>query len=117
MHQLYEQSFPKRCSPHPSHVDEPGANPLNLVCYMWCELLPIYGMPDNPAHKELDETFLQVMDGIHPAIGVDPLPRKCPASNGFGHWQHYYPEGVGAIIIDTLKSNRAGLKSPALLHG
>jgi hypothetical protein len=95
MHQLYEQCFAKRCSPHLSHVDEPGANPLNLVCYMWWDLMPIYGMPDNPAHKELDKAILQVMES---SLQLDSIPCRESALHGLGHWQSQYPERVGQII-------------------
>jgi hypothetical protein len=32
---LFAQLFANRCSPHLSHLDERGANPLNSACYMW----------------------------------------------------------------------------------
>jgi hypothetical protein len=34
IYSLFAELFTQRCSPHLSHLDEPGANPLNLVCYM-----------------------------------------------------------------------------------
>ena len=94
-HQLYEQCFARRCSPHLSHVDEPGANPLNLVCYMWWDIIPLYGKPDDPAHRELDEAVLQVMEST---LQLDSIPCRESALHGLGHWQHAYPEPVGAII-------------------
>ncbi|MGO9244485.1 MAG: hypothetical protein ACLQDC_06905 [Verrucomicrobiia bacterium] len=36
---LFESYFAAKCSLHLSHIDEPGANPLNSVCYMWWDLL------------------------------------------------------------------------------
>jgi len=95
IHQLYEQCFAKRCSSHLSHVDEPGANPLNLVCYMWWDLMPISGMPDNPTHREMDEAILQVMDST---LQLDSIPCRESALHGLGHWQPQYPERVGKII-------------------
>src|SRR5690349_17685407 len=50
IHQLYEQCFFKRCTPHLSHIDEPGAGPLNMVCYMWWDIIPIAGKSDDPMH-------------------------------------------------------------------
>jgi len=95
--QLFEQCFAKRCSPHLSHLDEPGANPLNLVCYMWWDIIPLYGKPDDPApeRREMDETVLQVMEST---LQLDSIPCRESALHGLGHWQHYYPGRVGEII-------------------
>ena len=47
---LFRDLFATRCTNHLSHLDEKGLNldevgarPLNLVCYMWWELAPFYG--------------------------------------------------------------------------
>ena len=93
--QLYEQCFARRCSPHLSHVDEPGANPLNLVCYMWWDLIPIAGRPDDPTRRAMDEEILQVMEST---LQLDSIPCREGALHGLGHWQHEYPQRVGEII-------------------
>ena len=104
IHQLYEQCFARRCSPHPlapparagvSHIDEPGANPLNLVCYMWWDILPIAGQPDDPQRRELDEAILGVMEST---LQLDSIPCRESALHGLGHWQPAYPARVGEII-------------------
>ena len=95
IHQLYEQCFARRCSSHLSHIDEPGANPLNMVCYMWWDIIPLYGKPDDPAHREMDEAILQVMEST---LQLDSIACRESALHGLGHWQHAYPERVGQII-------------------
>jgi hypothetical protein len=95
MHQLYEQCFARRCTPHLSHIDEPGTNPLNMVCYMWWDILPIYGKPDDPARRDMDGATLQVMEST---LQLDSIPCRESALHGLGHWQMYYPERVGEII-------------------
>ena len=95
IHQLYEQCFARRCSSHLSHIDEPGANPLNMVCYMWWDIIPLYGKPDDPAHSEMDEAILQVMEST---LQLDSIACRESALHGLGHWQHAYPERVGQII-------------------
>src|SRR5260221_3862684 len=35
---LFEQVMAVRCSPHLSHLDERGVNPLNSACYMWWDI-------------------------------------------------------------------------------
>jgi hypothetical protein len=105
IHQLYEQCFAPRCSPHLSHLDEPGANPLNMVCYMWWDIIPLYGQPREPAHRELDEAILHVMDST---LQLDSIACRESALHGLGHWQHAYPERVGGII-DRFSMSRPDL--------
>jgi hypothetical protein len=95
IYSLYEQCFLQRCSPHLSYVDEPGASPLNLVCYMWWDIIPIAGNPQDASHSALDEAILQVMEST---LQLDSIPCRESALHGLGHWQHAYPEQVGAII-------------------
>ena len=102
-HQLYEQCFAKRCSPHLSHLDEPGVSPLNLVCYMWWDIMPIYGHPDDPIWKEMDEEILRVMEST---LQLDSLACRESALHGLGHWQHQYPQRVGEIIDKFSMSHR-----------
>lgn len=94
-HQLYEQCFAKRCTPHLSHIDEPGASPLNLVCYMWWDIIPLTSHPKDPKWKEFDQAILQVMEST---LLLDSIPCRESALHGLGHWQHQYPERVGEII-------------------
>src|SRR5258707_7560559 len=42
---LFCKLMQPRCSPHLSHRDEPGRSPLNAVCYMWWDTMPVYGGP------------------------------------------------------------------------
>lgn len=94
-HRLYEQCFAKRCTPHLSHIDEPGAGPLNGVCYMWWDIIPIAGRPEDPAGEAFDRTILQVMDST---LQLDSIACRESALHGLGHWQHAYPQQVGTII-------------------
>jgi hypothetical protein len=103
IHQLYEQCFAKRCTPHLSHIDEPGAGPLNMVCYMWWDIIPIHGNPTDPARKEFDQTILQVMDST---LQLDSIACRESALHGLGHWQHEYPEQIGEIINRFSMSRR-----------
>lgn len=95
IHRLFEQCFARRCSPHLSHLDEPAANPLNLVCYMWWDIIPISGRPEDAMWKEFDQAILQVMEST---LQLDSIPCRESALHGLGHWQPAYPERVGEII-------------------
>jgi len=95
IHGLYEQCFARRCSPHLSHIDEPGANPLNMICYMWWDIAPLSGHPEEPKRKEFDAEILGVMEST---LQLDSIACRESALHGLGHWQHSYPERVGEII-------------------
>jgi hypothetical protein len=99
---LYEDCFAKRCTHHLSHLDEPGAGPLNLVCYMWWDILPVAGNPDDPARKEMDQALLQVMDA---ALQLDSIACQESALHGLGHWHLHYPNLVEEIIQGFLQRN------------
>jgi hypothetical protein len=95
IHQLYEQCFAKRCTPHLSHLDEPGASPLNLVCYMWWDIVPLMGHAEDSTGAEFDRSILHVMEST---LELDSIACQESALHGLGHWQHQYPEHVGEII-------------------
>lgn len=103
IHQLYEQCFLQRCTPHFSHLGEPGASPLNLVCYMWWDIIPIHGKPDVPERSELDHEILGILEST---LQLDSIACRESALHGLGHWQHYYPQRVGEIIDAFLMSHR-----------
>ena len=48
---LFQQLFAERCTNHLSHLDEAGAGDLNEMCYMWWDIFPASGQPDNPAQS------------------------------------------------------------------
>ncbi len=49
VHTLFAKLFAPRCTPHLSHLDEPGAGPLNVVCYMWWDVYPLDRSPGRSA--------------------------------------------------------------------
>jgi hypothetical protein len=111
---LFAEVFARRCSPHLSHLDEAGANPLNTIVYMWWDVLPICGTPNDPARHEIDQTCLTVMGKV---LGIDSLACQESALHGLGHWKSAYPEQVEKLIDDFLNTHpqvRAELKNYAM---
>ena len=102
---LFEQVMAARCSQHLSHLDEPGANPLNGMCYMWWDILPIHGRPDLPDRREFDAEALAVLERLL-AIPHDACRES--ALHGFGHWCFDYPGVAGAI--DNFLARTPGLR-------
>jgi hypothetical protein len=76
---------------------------LNLVCYMWWDIIPIYGQPDVPERSELDQEILGVLEST---LQLDSIACRESALHGLGHWQHYYPQRVGEIIDAFLMKYR-----------
>lgn len=97
---LFERFFALRCSPHLSHLNEPEANPLNVICYMWWDLLPIDGQPKD--HPEEDAACLDVMQ-----MTLDLASDACRESalHGLGHWHRAYPKQVEALIDVSARLN------------
>ena len=117
MESLFEQCFALRCSPFLSHLDEPGVNPLNAVCYMWWDVIPIHGLayhcPELADSVALDQACLAVMQKI---LKMDSVACQESALHGLGHWKSYYADPTN-FITDFLKRHRkirAELKEYAL---
>jgi hypothetical protein len=100
IHLLFEDCFAKRCTPHLSHIDEPGASPLNLVCYMWWDIIPIGPQPNDPGRMDLDREILGVMEST---LQLGSLACCESALHGLGHWKAYYPQRIEGIIAAFLK--------------
>src|SRR5436190_3817571 len=95
---LFEQVMAARCSPHLSHLDEKGANPLNGACYMWWDILPIHGCPEEPARADFDAEVLEVLRRLL-AIPHDACRES--ALHGISEWSIYYQQ-VSGIVEDFL---------------
>jgi hypothetical protein len=108
---LFEQVMAVRCSPHLLHLAEPGANPLNSACYMWWDMFPIHGSPDEPDRAEFDAEVLNVQRRIL-AIPHDACRES--ALHGLGHWALYYPR-VSEIISEFLRHTR-GLRPELVVY-
>lgn len=102
---LFEQVMAARCSPHLLHRDEQGAKPLNDICYMWWDVLPIHGRPEEPVRAEFDAEVLVVLRRLL-AIPHDACRES--ALHGIGHWADYYPSA--AKIVDDFLASTPGLR-------
>ena|SRR5579871_6260669 len=102
---LFKDCFAARCSPHLGHLDEPGANPLNDICYMWWDILPLHGLehhyPQRPDSAAIDRRILSVM-----AQGLSLNSDACLESSlhGLDHWRPYYGKEVKQIIDNFIKA-------------
>lgn len=90
---LFRDLLAVRCSPHLSHRDEPGANPLNVVCYMWWDLVPICPVPEE--RQVIFDAVLQVQTAI---LELPSLACQEAALHGFGHWLNTHESAIQATI-------------------
>lgn len=100
---LFERLFALRCSDHLGHVDEPGANPLNMACYMWWDLFPTWGRPHEAERHEVDAELLGVMKQV---LALDSVACQESALHGLGHWQGHYPDLVRTVVDDYLAAQQ-----------
>jgi hypothetical protein len=95
MASIFRDLFVPRCTPHLSHRSETEAGPLNSVCYMWWDILPLVPQPESRERRDVDAAALEVMEQ---ALGLDSIACQESALHGLGHWKQAYPAGVTAII-------------------
>jgi hypothetical protein len=92
---LFRQLFRPRCSPHLSHRDGANAAPLNSICYMWWDIMPVYGGPVPQDRQALQEAALETMAAV---LALDSLACQESALHGLGHWHSGFPEQTEALI-------------------
>jgi len=102
---LFERVMAVRCSPHLSHLDEPGANPLNSACYMWWDVLPIHGCPEEPARAGFDAEVLLVLRRL---LSIPHDACRESALHGISEWSLYYPQA--SEIVEEFLSRTPNLR-------
>lgn len=95
---LFEQVMAQRCSPYLSHLDEQGANPLNAVCYMWWDILPIHGQPGQAGRDEFDTEVQHILKQL---LSIPHDACRESALHGISEWQLYYPQ-IEAVVDEWL---------------
>lgn len=114
---LFRDYFAPRCADVLSHRDEPEANPLNLVCYMWWDVLPWWWGDDQALAGESIEACLAAMTET---LRIDSVAVRESALHGLGHSVLLSPEveaRVGAVVddfLDTYEDLRPELRDYAL---
>lgn len=106
MGRLFSELFLPRCtnvlstsSPSGMRFDgrwHKGAiSPLNDVCYMWWDLLPLCGSPGQPEWRRCDDAVFGVLEGT---LELPSAACQESALHGLGHWAIEYPERVATIV-------------------
>jgi hypothetical protein len=100
---VFEQCFLVRCTPHLSHLDDPGAGALNPVCYMWWDIFPLSGQPEDATRREIDEACLSVMEST---LRLPSVACQESALHGLGHWGLSYKSQCQSIISTFMQRHR-----------
>jgi hypothetical protein len=104
---LYQECFGCLCQSGLSHLNECAENPLNGVCYMFWDVCPLYGKPNEPSARDCDIECLRVMDQT---LTIDHDACRESALHGLGHWAVAYPSRVALIVTQGLKTVRKRLR-------
>lgn len=104
---VFEQIFAPRCMPTilPSNntveeEDTDPAYPLNWVCFMWWDIIMLYGKSGDPVREVFDTHCIDVMEQT---LKLDSIACQHAALHGLGHWNRGYPERIVKIIDDFLE--------------
>jgi hypothetical protein len=102
---VFEQVMAVRCSPHLSHLDEQPANPLNSACYIWWDILPISGEPENTSRAQFDAEVLRVLARL---LSIPHDACRESALHGISEWYFHYPRAEA--IVDEWLARTPGLR-------
>jgi hypothetical protein len=108
---LFTRLFAPRCSGGLGHRSRGIDHTLDSSCYMWWDIIPFSGAPDDLERRSLDEAALTVMREI---LALPSEACRESALHGLGHWQRAYPAQVLTIIDGALRD--AADWSPELIQ-
>jgi len=101
MYIVFEKLFAPRCSPNlTAFKDTSHLNPLNSICFMWWDIIPLYGKSGENNREVLDSYCVDVMECT---LHLGSIACQEGALHGLGHWRRAYPERIQKIIDDFLK--------------
>jgi hypothetical protein len=95
MFEVFRQCFSRKCSNQLSHKETVASLTYNNVCYMWWDVLPRHGVPQQPALESADAAIIDVLTKI---LALDSIACVESAIHGLGHWHAAYPDSVAKII-------------------
>jgi len=99
---VFARLFQPRCEPVLSHLDEPGGNALNRICYMWWDIMPIGATTAPPQTDPIQQACLAEM---RETLRLPNPACQESALHGLGHWARAYPEFAATTIDAYLAAN------------
>jgi hypothetical protein len=92
---LYKNCFTPRCAPVLGHIDEPGANPLNAICYMLWDVTPLTYWEKR---ERKEDAYAAIFDVLKFALTSTNPACVESALHGLGHMHYKMPRQVEQII-------------------
>ena len=112
IYSLFEHIFALRCAPVLSHLDEPGANDLNSICYIWWDEIGIHVKRWDRERRDMDQAILDVM---RRTLALPNVACQESALHGLGHNIRGYRDQIASIIEEYLVAN-PGLRPELRLY-
>lgn len=107
MRVLYTDCFERRAAPVLSHRDEPGANPINLICYMLWDITPLAYWEGRPGKEVVHDSVLGVLEA---ALALNNVACQESALHGLGHVKAYSDQDRVARIIGEFLMKRTAVR-------
>lgn len=99
---LYRDCFANRCTQSLSHLDEHSDSPLNAICYMLWDVIPISYLEGHPDEPLLSEACFSVLSNT---LSIEHLACQEAAIHGYGEFHHQYPDLVEDAMNRFLQTN------------
>jgi len=98
---VYSEIFEQRCAPVLGHINEPGGNALNYICYMLWDVSPLSYWERSRERTTFYGAVCEVLE-----YSPQSSNRACVESglHGLGHIFSSYPERVQQVIDGFLHS-------------
>lgn len=101
---VYSQIFAARCTAALGHLSEVPEQPLNMLCYMWWDIIVLEETGDSRLDREFFEALIEAMGRI---LAIPQAACQEGALHGLGHWGEHAPARAEALIDAYLAENRA----------
>ena len=101
---FYGDVFLPCCQPlllHGLRETPPEISPLNTICYMWWDIFPTWGKPEDPQAAKIDSAIMELLGEL---LQFEHAALRESAAHGLGHWHLSYAGNVEGIIDRFLES-------------
>lgn len=105
---IFADLLAPRCTPHLGHLTDgycADVGPLNMVCYMWWDILPVSACCEQHIDQRDDQLSAACLPVMEQILTLNSLACRESALHGLGHWCVYHEDRVHAIIDAFLHAN------------
>jgi hypothetical protein len=110
---LFDKLIAPRVGDHLGHLDRGHTPPLAGAAYMWWDIAPLGGDPNDDELAAINEACLDAMERV---LHLPSDACRESALHGLGHWSDSYPKRCLAIIERFLEEQRGELRPEVLRY-